>query len=767
MASRLGTGFMSVSPVATGLWFAHSLEGRPEGEWELLRRHLSEARREAGARAAKFGAENLGAAAGLLHDLGKYKAEFLAYIRGQGKSPDHASAGANYARARLGRPGLVLAHAIAGHHAGLKDRLFAEGARLQRTQPELARIQASAREDGLMLPESLPSPDGFQPDSAELGFQFAFLTRMLFSCLIDADRTVTRAFYADPEERRRDATPRASTAELAAALMKWMESKAEQRAAAGEADRPVNRLRDEVLRHALGRAGEKPGVFTLTVPTGGGKTLTSLAFALEHARRNGLERVIVVIPFTSVIEQTAGVYREALPAYADQILEHHSAFDESEIAKREGFDALRLAMESWGAPIVVTTAVQFFESLFSDRPSRCRKLHNLARSVIVLDEAQTVPLPVLRPCVTALRELARNYGSSVVLCTATQPALQERPDDPGRSFPGGFRAPVELAPDPPRLFSALRRVTVRAAAEELDDAALAAHLKAVPQVLCIVNQRAHARELFGTIRDLSGARHLSTCMHAAHRSRALTEIRANLKAGVPCRVVATSLVEAGVDVDFPMVLRAEAGLDSVAQAAGRCNREGRRTAEESEVLVFRAPGREPPRSLRANVEAGAETLRLHHVDPLQPEAVEAYFRLLYWRKGADQLDRHGVLAKCEDERRGLEFPFESIAAAVRLIDDAMAPIIVPVEDEGEAGEWLRSLEFAKYPGGIARRLQRFTVSVPQQVRQALIDQRAAEVIRQREFGDQFVRLANLDLYRSDVGLDWSDPTFIAAERLMV
>ena len=264
----------------------------------------------------------------------------------------------------------------------------------------------------------------------------------------------------------------------------------------------INTLRDEVLRAAVGKAAEPPGVFTLTVPTGGGKTLTSLAFALAHASAQRLDRVIVVIPSTSIIEQTAQVYREALGELGGAVLEHHNAFEmEKEgawAATRVGPDRLRLAMERWDNPIVVTTAVQFFESLFSNRPSRCRKLHSLARSVIVLDEAQTMPLPLLRPCVAALKELARNYGSSVVLCTATQPALTA----PAK-FPGGLRQPLELAPDVPALFTALRRVTVRDIGVQ-DDTALAARISASPQTLCIVNQRAHARTLFRAIATSKG-----------------------------------------------------------------------------------------------------------------------------------------------------------------------------------------------------------------------------------------------------------------------
>ena len=270
----------------------------------------------------------------------------------------------------------------------------------------------------------------------------------------------------------------------------------------------LNTLRDDVLRAAVAQAAEPQGVFTLTVPTAGGKTLTSLAFALAHAREHRLDRVIFVISFTSIIEQTAEVYRTALGALGGAVLEHHSAFemeDESKwAAGRVGPDRLKLAMERWDSPIVVTTAVQFFESLFSNRPSRCRKLHSLARSVVVVDEAQTMPLPLLRPCVAALKELARNYGSSVVLCTATQPAL-EAPTSDKRGFPGGFKASRELAPDVAALFAALRRVTVRDIGTQ-DDMALAARIASSPQALCVVNQRAHARALFQAIRDLPGAR---------------------------------------------------------------------------------------------------------------------------------------------------------------------------------------------------------------------------------------------------------------------
>jgi CRISPR-associated endonuclease/helicase Cas3 len=535
---------------------------------------------------------------------------------------------------------------------------------------------------------------------------------------------------------------------------------------------PLNALRDDVLRAAMAKAAEPQGVFTLTVPTGGGKTLTSLAFALAHARAHGLDRVIVVIPFTSIIEQTASVYREALGTLGGAVLEHHSAFEmerEGQWADaRVGPDRLRLAMERWDSPIVVTTAVQFFESLFSGRPSRCRKLHSVARSVVVVDEAQTMPLPLLRPCVAALKELARNYGTSVVLCTATQPALAEAGQPGEHGFHGGFREPCELAPDVPALFAALRRVTVRDIGTQ-DDAALAERIAASPQALCIVNQRAHARALFQVIRDLPGARHLSTCMHSVHRARALAEIRTDLKEGRPCRVVSTSLVEAGVDVDFPLVLRAWAGLDQIAQAAGRCNREFKRSAAESEVLVFETAEYDVIRPLIVHAEAGKEMLRLHKDDPFAPAAMRAFFEMLYSRKGQPELDKHGVLEMCAEREGDLNFPFESIAAAMRFIDDVMVPVIVAKEEAvpGEVAKLAHELLYAKGVGRIARQLGRYTVGVPRSARTKMVTAKLAEVIRGEDFGDQFVVLHNLDLYKPETGLEWDDVTFRTVEGLVV
>lgn len=749
-------------------FFAHSTPSQDRHNWEPLKLHLDAVASGTAQRAAKFGGASLGHIAGLLHDLGKYTEEFQRRLGGSTERVDHAAPGAWIARDRyrLHYIGKLLAFGIAGHHAGLADAETGGTAGSART-PLNDRLKnlggvaeqtlVAAISDGLVIPNMPPMPD-FQARKALAGFQFALLGRMLFSCLVDADYVETERFYAGVEGRAPDRDGFASLGALALALDRYLNELVE-----AASDTAVNRLRAEILAHVRSQADQPQGVFTLTVPTGGGKTLASLAFALDHAKRHRLDRVIFVIPFTSIVDQTADVYRAALAPHSDAVLEHHSAFDESKLSGREGFDKLKLAMENWAAPVVVTTAVQFFESLFADRPSRCRKLHNIASSVIILDEAQTLPQHLLRPCVAVLDELARNYRASVVLSTATQPALRET-NDPLRSFHGGFQKACELAPDPPRLFAALKRVRIEVAREPLVDADLVSRIAAMEQALCIVNSRAHARQLYAALRHLPGARHLSTLMCAVHRRLVLAAIRDDLKNDTPCRVIATSLVEAGVDLDFPLVLRAEGGLNSIAQAAGRCNREGRRSPETSLTLVFEAAGHPPPKSMRALCEAGRAAIRKFPEDLLSPEAIEFFFRELYWSAGENRLDGPGILSACAMHAKNFDFPYASIAEDFRMIDDVMLPVIVPFD--GKAREYLEALRFVDRPGALARKLQPYTVPIPPNARKKLIDAGAAAAIRETEFGDQFVRLLNEELYDEATGLDWNEPTFRRAEGLI-
>ena len=738
------------------MYYAHSLKGQSKEYWQPLREHLLKVQAEAEARGAKFGTDKAAGLAGLLHDLGKYTAAFQKRLHG-GPAVDHATAGAKMvntlAETAMDRAmAQLIAYAIAGHHAGLPDMHSNTGSldsldeRLKKTLEPLSSDWTAEVEPSI----SALYPKDFTISPDRRAFSLSFLTRMIFSCLVDADFRDTERFYAAAKgetiDRDWPALP-----EIADQLRNRLNNHFADLASEGK----VNRLRREILEHVRTQADCSPGLFSLNVPTGGGKTLTSLAFALDHAKAYGLERIVYAIPFTSVIDQTADIFRDVLGEGV--VLEHHSAIDETEFAKREGADKLRLAMEDWAAPIVSTTNVQLFESLFSHRPSRCRKLHNLARAVIVLDEAQTIPLHVLRPSVAALDELALNYGSSIVLCTATQPALKA-PD-----FKGGFDQVRELAPDPPRLHQKLARVKI-VHEGVLSNESLCDVLTQTTQGMVIVNSRKHALDLFRQAceADIDGVVHLSTRQYAAHRRRILEDVRQRLKAGRPCRLIATSLVEAGVDLDFPRVWRAEAGLDSIAQAAGRCNREGRRAVADSIVTVFQSEEHQSPPELR-QLAGDMERIIGRHNDLLSPEAMEDYFQEVYWRKGEGLGDE--VLQKFKADRNGTSFSFREVGETFRLIQSGLEPVIVAREEE--AHKALRGLDYAERPGGVARRLQPYIVQVFPRFREQLVKNNHVYFKIQERFGDQFAVLFTQSLYQEDVGLLWEDADVLGDEVMLI
>lgn len=734
--------------------YAHS-KGGSVSDGESLADHLNNVAEIAERFGERFGAGAPARAAGLLHDIGKASDAFQRYIIGEGTSPDHSTAGAVEAERRYpGALGRLIAFAVAGHHAGLADGA-ALADRLNRDLPPHKAWETLELDLPATLAAGLPGP----PRLNEPGYSIAFLGRMIFSCLVDADFLATEGFYGE-KARGGHSDLKILRARLDAHLAAKM---------AGAAATPLNVLRAEILAHARAKATTAPGLFTMTVPTGGGKTLAGLAFALDHAIAHGLDRVVYVIPYTSIVEQTAAVFREAL-GDAD-VLEHHGAFDWD----RDGLDAdgadviakLHRAAENWNVPVVVTTAVQFFESLHANRTSACRKLHRLARSVVVLDEAQTLPVHLLRPCMAAIEELTRCYGTTTVLCTATQPALGKRDgfERGGLDIPEGN----ELAPDPVGLYKSLKRVTVRHAGP-MTDAALADRFAAAERMLLIVNSRAQAQALFALIRDLPGARHLTTLMCPAHRRLVLAEVREELRLEHPVRLVATSLIEAGVDVDFPEVWRAETGLDSIAQAAGRCNREGRLAT--AETVVFEAADHRLPDQFRQQVAAMQEALRRHSDDPLGLDAVRAYFRHLYWTKGEEALDagtmegrRYPILPHLAESIGTLHFPFESVARAFRMIDNRMEPVIVPWRGGADPDEPRRLIDALRYaprpPGDVVRKLQQYTVSVPSRARAAMLASGAVQVVSP-ELGDRFVALVSDRLYDERTGLSL-DPFAMPAE----
>jgi len=742
--TRSSTRFLAhVRPDDTGQWLEHTLED-----------HLHDVAVLAQTFANAFNAGDWGALAGLWHDLGKYRPAFQHYIRSASGYDahienahgrvDHSTAGALYAIHQMKGLGRILAYLIAGHHAGLPDwqstKSPASSLAHRLGQSELlADVLAQSISADILnapLPTSNPS----------LPRDLALWIRLLFSCLVDADFLDTEQFMSPDRAALRGQYP--SLAELEPRFNAYMATLAAQ-----ANDTPVNRARAAVLNRCREAAHQSAGLFSLTVPTGGGKTLASMAFALKHAQSAGQRRVIYVIPYTSIIEQTADVFRQVFGV--DAVLEHHSNLD----SLRETPHS-RLAAENWDAPLIVTTNVQFFESLFAARPSRTRKLHNILNSVVILDEAQLLPPDFLSPVLSAIRELSRHYGVSFVLCTATQPALNSQ-----RSFDfrfDGLDNVREIMGDEAAirtLHEQLRRVTV-ALPDDLRAPtsweAIAAELQDHPSALCIVDRRDDAARLHGLLPP--DTVHLSGLMCGQHRADVIALLKQRLAAKKAVRVISTQLVEAGVDVDFPVVYRALAGLDSIAQAAGRCNREGRLDSL-GRVVVFVPPNEPPIGHLRQARDAGRQLLLRRPADPLDPKLFSEYFQQLYWLKGAGNLDRQGILALLNYNQR-LEFSFRTAAERFQLIPETQQSVIV------RHGESERLLARLMRPGAvldraILRQLQRYVVNLPCRVHQRLLNEGA---IQERHPG-VFVQMT--DFYDSVLGLRVEQSGDYTADNLIV
>lgn len=661
-----------------GAPLAHVAEGT-DGNWRvhLLSEHLNDVAQLAAAFAEPFGGQEWARLAGRWHDLGKFQPAFQEYIRqssgfadeadseeaGPGRV-DHSTVGAIHATAHLreidGRrgsaAGRLLAYVIAGHHAGLPDYHQAQGGGGSLEYRLAARTHlysATRAEEAAVEWLNGPPPSGGPPSRATA----ALWTRMLFSALVDADFLDTEDFMSP--NRRRDRRGWRSLNELREVFSRYTE-------ALSDDSTEVNRIRAQILEWCTDAATWEPGLFSLNVPTGGGKTLSSMAFALAHAGRYSKRRIIYVIPYTSIIEQTVDVFRKAFGENQAEkaVLEHHSSLDPDRQTLRS-----KLASENWDAPVVVTTSVQFFESLFAARTSRVRKLHNLVDSVIVLDEAQLVPPDFLAPILDVLQALSDHFGATVLSMTATRPSWSTTEVKADTLLKlTGVR---EIVPDPEKLHSTLRRVDVELP-HDMNEAdtwkSVADRLLSHPSVLCVVNRRNDARTLYELLRAHdTEAIHLSALMCGAHRSVVIDEIRERMESEQETRVVSTQLIEAGVDLDFPVVLRAMAGLDSIAQAGGRCNREGR--IDRGVVQVFNPPTSPPPGVLRKAESVTRTLIAAGNLDPLAPSAFERFFDQLYWLHG-DRLDAKDIRELLDHEGRGdLEFAFRTAAERFRIIRD--------------------------------------------------------------------------------------------------
>ena len=738
-----------------------------ETQAQKLVDHLMETSALAGEFAAAFQSEEWGSLAGLWHDLGKFLLEFMRKLRGEALRVEHSGAGAGLAMEKIPGIGEPLAFAIAGHHAGLANLIASDSnqpsplrRRIDSNRAVLEKIRSSIPPSILdrptpRLPDFLQASPGMsRPAKKTLRLSREFWIRFLFSALVDADRLNSEAFSSPEAADKRGAHEPLSD------LRKRLDDHIDEFVARLTPDvrrHPVNLARARVLEACRRSAVDAPGFFTLTVPTGGGKTLSALSFALNHAVRHGLRRVIVVIPYTSIIEQNAAVYRAALGA--ENVIEHHSNLDpehlknlmDEHVAERH-----ELAAENWDAPVIVTTTVQFFESLFSNRPSRCRKLHNIARSVIILDEVQALPARYLVSILDALGELVRHYDCSVVLSTATPPALAKRD-----SLQQGIENPRHIISEPQTLAGDLERVRYEwpdpeAAAVPWED--LARELSFHQRVMAVVHRREDARTLARLLETLlpeETVLHLSARMCPRHRSDTLKKIKEHLDRDRPCRLVSTQLVEAGVDLDFPVVYRALAGLDSIVQAAGRCNREGR-LSERGRVVIFIAPTPPPAGILENAMNEVRGMLREPgpRPDPNDPELFETYFRRLYMGQALDGANIQALR---------MDFSFATTADRFNLIEDKHSrTVIAPYSSDVDA--LLTRLKDQGPSKHIFRRLQPYTVQIPAHHYQGMLAQGALD---EAAPGVMTIHPAYRRYYDDKYGLQPEDDYLPQPERLVL
>lgn len=730
------------------------------GHWETqtLKDHLEGVAKLAGDFAEGFGNRDWGELIGFWHDLGKFGPEWQKHIRKssgfdpeahmetEGGRVNHSAAGAVLAFKKLEKVlplARVLAYPIAGHHTGLPDwypecargeslpeRLFRDVLNQELEIKDIEQIEKEPQSEVfLSKPIVKSAPMNVEKLSRDkTGEQLHLWVRMLFSCLVDADYLDTESFM-DPQKNLERAGY-CSLSELKERFDLFMEQKKLE-----AQDSPINRKRQEVLGLCREKAKLPPGIYTLTVPTGGGKTLSSMAFALEHALSHRKRRVIYAIPYTSIIEQTAKVFKygtdrdeeiEKLVKSDDSglfgeknVLEHHSNLDPEKEDARS-----RLAAENWDAPIIVTTNVQLFESLFSCKTSTCRKLHNICNSVIILDEAQLLPPEFLKPILSILKGLVENFGVTLVLCTATQPVLTGRIGT-GQALCEGLEKTTEIIDSSLEDDDSFRRVDFHfpkaKAPERVEWVDLAEELAQIHQVICIVNTRRECRELHSLMPE--GTLHLSALMCGEERSVRINEIKVKLDRGEPLRVISTQLVEAGVDIDFPVVYRAMGGLDSIAQAAGRCNREGRlnRFGKLGCVVVFNPPKPAPPGFLRKGEEACLEVLGNRNMENLDGKVFSEYFRSFYAK--VNDFDKPRFTERLVREAWGeaspeFKFQFRSFSQDFQMIDDqAQKGVVVfyenPLNNKRSSRLLVEELRKRGPDRDLYRKLQRFTVNLPQ------------------------------------------------------
>lgn len=699
-------------------YIAHLNEERTQ----TLKDHLCGTAELAGYFAGRFGKADWGYACGMLHDIGKYSLAFQDKIKNNSnRQVDHSTAGA---KACFEKGGMYsfMSYCIAGHHSGLPDYGISSDLGNAPTLQgrKRKRIEdCGAYKSEIHIPEIKTLP--FDPkNSPDPDFSLSVFIRMLYSCLVDADFLDTEYFMKEGRTQRETGEePSVLLEKLKKHVAGWL---------LNEDTETVNGRRTEILRHCFECGHKERGIFQLTVPTGGGKTIASLAFALQHAVENQLDRVIYVIPYTSIIEQNAAVFRKILGE--QNVLENHYNVD---YESTEELKPMQLASENWDKPVVVTTNVQFFESLFANKSSKSRKLHNIANSVIIFDEAQMLPTDYLKPCIAVMEELAANFRSSIVLCTATQPALSP--------FFQRKMPVTELCPRVEEQFRFFERVTFQNIGTISEDE-LIEKLQKEEQALCIVNTKKRAQRLYQKMKG-EGVFHLSTAMYPKHRRRVLDKIRRLVKDGKRCILISTSLVEAGVDLDFCTVYRQLAGVDSMIQAAGRCNREGKRAAQDSFAYLFQFEEKEyvPGQQLQIDV---SKMLLSEGEDISSLHGIEKYFEALYHFRG-ESLDKKKIFEEFKDKR----YNFAKAAKEFKLIEENTLTVFISREEEAE--ELLWQIKHQGYTKSGMRKAGQYCVQLYENDIEKL---RGAGMLRQVPGGiENFYELVDSGQYSEEMGLD--------------
>ena len=699
-------------------YVAHLQEEREQ----TVKEHLEGTAKLSGEFAKKFGKEEWGYCCGYLHDIGKYSVEFQHKIRENGNEQiDHSTAGAKVC---VEKGGLypIMSYCIAGHHAGLPNYGSSQDGGFESTL--MGRMKKtlkdySAYQDEIEIPKVTTVPIAYG-ETKNPDFSLSVFIRMLYSCLVDADFLDTEAFMKKGEIKR-------DTGESIEILLQKLEKYVSKWLLNKEIN-TVNGRRTEILRNCLEARKREKGLFRLTVPTGGGKTVASLAFALRHAVYNNMDRIIYVIPYTSIIEQNAQIFRSILGD--ENVLESHCNVDYGD---SEEWNPMKLAAENWDKPVVVTTNVQFFESLFGNKSSKCRKLHNIANSVVIFDEVQMLPADYLKPCIAMIEELVSSFGVSAVLCTATQPALQP-------FFQSGISA-YELCPRMEEQFAFFKRTTFQNL-NKISEEDLIEKLSGEYQALCIVNTKKKAQALYKALKG-QGVFHLSTSMYPKHRKRVLEEVRRCLNNGERCLVLSTSLVEAGVDLDFQSVYRQLAGIDSVIQAAGRCNREGKRSPEESNVYVFRFEEQERILGQRKQIEA-AKTLVSEGKDISALETIEEYFKFLYHLKSSE-LDKKNIMAQF----KGIKCNFPKVAEDFKMIENDTKTVFIPIEEEAQ--DLLQQLKYQGFTKTSMRKAGQYSVTLYDDVIEKMEAAGMIELVAENI--NDFYELKDKERYTEEFGLD--------------